>query len=156
MTRPELLADVGVVLAALVGVTDQQRDRGAGGQALVYAGEDLDLIGLSPRRGVPALAGSATLQVVGEFGRVQRQPRRAAIDHAADSRPVRLAERGDGEQLAERIGAHGRCAASSVMRALWAISSRHSRSEEHTSELQSQSNLVCRLLLEKKKKKKKK
>src|SRR5688572_32703363 len=30
------------------------------------------------------------------------------------------------------------------------------RSEEHTSELQSQSNLVCRLLLEKKKKEKKK
>src|SRR2546427_9568069 len=32
---------------------------------------------------------------------------------------------------------------------------RRKRSEEHTSELQSQSNLVCRLLLEKKKKKKK-
>src|SRR2546430_3199544 len=31
---------------------------------------------------------------------------------------------------------------------------RSRRSEEHTSELQSQSNLVCRLLLEKKKKKK--
>src|SRR2546430_9846611 len=30
--------------------------------------------------------------------------------------------------------------------------SRSARSEEHTSELQSQSNLVCRLLLEKKKK----
>src|SRR5256886_12548716 len=30
-------------------------------------------------------------------------------------------------------------------------SSRSQRSEEHTSELQSQSNLVCRLLLEKKK-----
>src|SRR2546430_5893658 len=30
---------------------------------------------------------------------------------------------------------------------------RSTRSEEHTSELQSQSNLVCRLLLEKKKKK---
>src|SRR2546430_9124741 len=29
----------------------------------------------------------------------------------------------------------------------------HARSEEHTSELQSQSNLVCRLLLEKKKQK---
>src|SRR2546430_13192258 len=28
---------------------------------------------------------------------------------------------------------------------------KHERSEEHTSELQSQSNLVCRLLLEKKK-----
>src|SRR5688572_32523832 len=33
---------------------------------------------------------------------------------------------------------------------------RAGRSEEHTSELQSQSNLVCRLLLEKKKKTKKK
>src|SRR2546427_2095595 len=31
----------------------------------------------------------------------------------------------------------------------------YNRSEEHTSELQSQSNLVCRLLLEKKKKQKK-
>src|SRR5688572_32244500 len=37
-----------------------------------------------------------------------------------------------------------------LLRVVWA------RSEEHTSELQSQSNLVCRLLLEKKKKKKKK
>src|SRR5438270_5478241 len=32
---------------------------------------------------------------------------------------------------------------------------RDSRSEEHTSELQSQSNIVCRLVLEKKKKKEK-
>src|SRR5688572_32129860 len=36
------------------------------------------------------------------------------------------------------------------------IPQQHQRSEEHTSELQSQSNLVCRLLLEKKKKKKQK
>src|SRR2546430_7199919 len=35
-------------------------------------------------------------------------------------------------------------------RSRWLVST---RSEEHTSELQSQSNLVCRLLLEKKKKK---
>src|SRR5688572_32119597 len=34
-----------------------------------------------------------------------------------------------------------------------AASAKNSRSEEHTSELQSQSNLVCRLLLEKKKQK---
>src|SRR2546430_11032654 len=33
----------------------------------------------------------------------------------------------------------------------WLEESRKRRSEEHTSELQSQSNLVCRLLLEKKK-----
>src|SRR5688572_32737076 len=37
-----------------------------------------------------------------------------------------------------------------------AFRARDDRSEEHTSELQSQSNLVCRLLLEKKKKKQKK
>src|SRR2546427_9235558 len=36
-----------------------------------------------------------------------------------------------------------------------AIADGRARSEEHTSELQSQSNLVCRLLLEKKKKKRK-
>src|SRR5256886_17407050 len=36
---------------------------------------------------------------------------------------------------------------------LLADRARENRSEEHTSELQSQSNLVCRLLLEKKKKK---
>src|SRR2546430_7823333 len=39
------------------------------------------------------------------------------------------------------------------MRANGPIRARETRSEEHTSELQSQSNLVCRLLLEKKKKK---
>src|SRR2546427_3276754 len=45
---------------------------------------------------------------------------------------------------------------SAVRREIWIATSstagsRRSRSEEHTSELQSQSNLVCRLLLEKKK-----
>src|SRR2546427_5944884 len=38
---------------------------------------------------------------------------------------------------------------------VWPLFVCHGRSEEHTSELQSQSNLVCRLLLEKKKKKQK-
>src|SRR6266478_3167489 len=41
---------------------------------------------------------------------------------------------------------HGRCAQSRC-----AACAAATRSEEHTSELQSQSNLVCRLLLEKKK-----
>src|SRR2546430_12177723 len=47
--------------------------------------------------------------------------------------------------MAGMIGHH----AQAVLMAGWAPS----RSEEHTSELQSQSNIVCRLLLEKKKKK---
>src|SRR2546430_7894329 len=42
---------------------------------------------------------------------------------------------------------------SSICKSLSLGSEPVARSEEHTSELQSQSNLVCRLLLEKKKKK---
>src|SRR2546427_1751272 len=49
-------------------------------------------------------------------------------------------------QLARRV-AHGHAPGPADL-------SRLRRSEEHTSELQSQSNLVCRLLLEKKKKNK--
>src|SRR2546430_4585194 len=52
-------------------------------------------------------------------------------------------------QIGRRPSAHSR----ELVR-IWAIASFAAgdrRSEEHTSELQSQSNLVCRLLLEKKK-----
>src|SRR2546430_9750037 len=42
-----------------------------------------------------------------------------------------------------------RLSSSAYRRRIWRLSAE--RSEEHTSELQSQSNLVCRLLLEKKK-----
>src|SRR3989475_8349963 len=47
--------------------------------------------------------------------------------------------------------AWARAAASPVSRSFRSSESILARSEEHTSELQSQSNLVCRLLLEKKK-----
>src|SRR5256886_11113985 len=59
-------------------------------------------------------------------------------DAGADQLPERLV--GDADDAGV---AHGRVRAEEVLQ----------RSEEHTSELQSQSNLVCRLLLEKKKKK---
>src|SRR2546427_8047207 len=52
--------------------------------------------------------------------------------------------------LARRaIARRSRAAADTALRDYKAQA--HGRSEEHTSELQSQSNLVCRLLLEKKK-----
>src|SRR5258706_2217698 len=41
-----------------------------------------------------------------------------------------------------------------LLAAIYAVEALRSRSEEHTSELQSLTNLVCRLLLEKKKKQK--
>src|SRR2546430_7147801 len=53
-------------------------------------------------------------------------------------------------QKGTSIGAWMNCSTSSARSRLATR-----RSEEHTSELQSQSNLVCRLLLEKKKKKRK-
>src|SRR5690606_40777331 len=70
-------------------------------------------------------------------GRARRQAARAR----AGGRPVRpgARRRGDrpgGRRLLPRYAHQGR-----------------NRSEEHTSELQSRENLVCRLLLEKKKKK---
>jgi len=50
MARAELLGDGGVILAALVGVADQQRDGGAGGAAFVDAGQNLDVVGFATRR----------------------------------------------------------------------------------------------------------
>src|SRR2546427_7382330 len=49
------------------------------------------------------------------------------------------------------VARHGAAALRVVDGALVGAVQQHGRSEEHTSELQSQSNLVCRLLLEKKK-----
>src|SRR5206468_12846273 len=58
-----------------------------------------------------------------------------------------------GSRLARRGRARRRCRRS--RRETRSSPDRTIRSEEHTSELQSRSDLVCRLLLEKKKKKKK-
>src|SRR2546430_7432033 len=56
------------------------------------------------------------------------------------------------ERTAWRTAPPWRGGRASSTRTRTCAASRSARSEEHTSELQSQSNLVCRLLLEKKKK----
>src|SRR5688572_32385738 len=80
--------------------------------------------------------------------------------HPDHRHAVRRAKKSVVEDLAERFIAlsfHHAVNASHANVALRAPANRvEHRSEEHTSELQSQSNLVCRLLLEKKKKKKQK
>src|SRR2546427_1593969 len=55
----------------------------------------------------------------------------------------------------EAVGVFVNWSSDAVMAMARAVRLASVRSEEHTSELQSQSNLVCRLLLEKKKKTKK-
>ena len=103
----EGLLDLAIVLAALVGVADQQRDRRTGGLAPVDPGEDLHLVRLVPLRGVAAAPGGAALEIVAKLLRRDRQPRRTAVDHTADRRPVAFAEGRDGQELAEGIAGHG-------------------------------------------------
>ena len=98
--------DVAIVLAALVDIADQQRDRSAGGLALIDARKDLHLIGLMPLRGEAAAPGGASLQIGAEFFGIECHSRRTTVDDAADGRPVALAEGGDSEELAEGIAGH--------------------------------------------------
>src|SRR5690606_39789871 len=74
---------------------------------------------------------------------------------AGRSAAARAAGRGDlsgrAQQPARRIRHRADCRAPAAGRAGRAARHGDRRSEEHTSELQSRENLVCRLLLEKKK-----
>src|SRR5205085_3890964 len=78
----------------------------------------------------------------------------------ADRHPVVTAPRSQCRDSVEQSSAAGRRRSRASRRSNSPHDRSHpgpehsARSEEHTSELQSQSNLVCRLLLEKKKKKK--
>src|SRR2546430_11398015 len=82
------------------------------------------------------------------------RPRAAAdarADHpATDERPARLTAAGDATAR-RQPDHHARAAGAPAAAPRWPGRWAGRRSEEHTSELQSQSNLVCRLLLEKKK-----
>src|SRR2546428_2971770 len=67
---------------------------------------------------------------------------------------VRIAEVSESTRMDKPIGVHGRAVRFGALMATVIVNDGVDiRSEEHTSELQSRSDLVCRLLLEKKKKK---
>src|SRR2546430_11223311 len=78
------------------------------------------------------------------FLMIRRPPRSTLFPYTTLFRSLRAVAR----PADDRVGAAGAEPAGGPPHA------RGTRSEEHTSELQSQSNLVCRLLLEKKKKRK--
>ena len=103
MAGTELCGDVAVVLAARVGIADQQGDGCTGGLAFVHATEYLDLVGFTARGGMARLARGTPVQVGAELFHRDFQPRRATIDHAADGGAMRLAEGGDAEQMAKTI-----------------------------------------------------
>src|SRR5256885_8841704 len=74
---------------------------------------------------------------------IRRPPRSTLFPYTTLFRSKRRERNADGQVLTEKdLDTH---------RNRWVIEKREFRSEEHTSELQSPCNLVCRLLLEKKK-----
>src|SRR2546430_12578403 len=79
------------------------------------------------------------------FLMIRRPPRSTLFPYTTLFRSVRSGK--TTSEIAHDLGHSGHAAVSRRVKQL-----RKKRSEEHTSELQSQSNLVCRLLLEKKKK----
>src|SRR5256886_6399962 len=111
----------------------------------------------------PALRGDERRAHRGVVGcRATAHPRPATLSGEAES-PSQRKGRPTIVSAAQRASGPNRCAAAARICALatrlapafaaaYAASTTSPRSEEHTSELQSQSNLVCRLLLEKKKK----
>src|SRR5690606_40798393 len=90
--------------------------------------------------------------VLRKDGRLQcPQPGAVRLDHLLPDQ--RLADTAAAVSLVDVDGALGdaRIALAVRHRAQGRPADDHARSEEHTSELQSRENLVCRLLLEKKK-----
>src|SRR2546430_9119101 len=80
---------------------------------------------------------------------IRRPPRSTLFPYTTLFRSHALVHGFLQEPLAVQVVGPGR----GVFELEWPVVRLPVRSEEHTSELQSQSNLVCRLLLEKKKKK---
>ena len=112
-----LPGDVAIVLGALVDILDQHGDRRAGGDeriaVLDHAGEDLHLVGLAPLGDEAGLAGTTAVELLLDVLAREADAGRAAVDHAAERRPVALAPGGDAEEVAEAVE-HG----PSVSRAL--------------------------------------
>src|SRR2546430_6544631 len=77
---------------------------------------------------------------------IRRPPRSTLFPYTTLFRSARVAT---APHLRASAVAHGPRSGTPI--AACGVCTQHQRSEEHTSELQSQSNLVCRLLLEKKK-----
>src|SRR2546421_8948708 len=92
---------------------------------------------------------------------IRRPPRSTLFPYTTLFRSLELRARfrqvvGEQEVGAGAIGAvHRRHRGGHLSRRYHTLDVHHRRSEEHTSELQSRSDLVCRLLLEKKKKEQK-
>ena len=97
----ELCGDRRVVARALIDVVDLHGDRRAGGQSVEHARQDADLVRFLALRGEARLARAAAIQPRLDVGLGQSDARWAAVDHAADCRPMAFDPGGDAKQMAE-------------------------------------------------------
>src|SRR5208337_1171164 len=104
--------DVAVILGTLVHVVDEDADRRSGrhlpARIVVYhhPGEDARLIRFATLGGEARRSRPAAVEFGLDVGRLQRNPRWAAVDDAAYPRPMALAERGDAKEMAEAVVRH--------------------------------------------------
>src|SRR5205807_5528296 len=104
----------------------------------------------------PSLPTSSSLHTAPPTTEIYTLSLHDALPILADDRctqPVKLSAHFDGHRAAQRVSAGlvGKTENSDRLRSEIRHQLANDRSEEHTSELQSPCNLVCRLLLEKKK-----
>src|SRR5256886_9198696 len=143
LTRQLYATDASIYQIEPIGVAFPKDARQA--SAVIRAAADAG-VSVTPRGAGTSLVGNAIGEgLIVEFSRYNRQ----ITELDLEKRSVRVGAGVVLDHLNDFLRPHGFCFGPDV-----ATSSRATRSEEHTSELQSQSNLVCRLLLEKKKKKK--
>ena len=112
VARPVLVLDVGIILGALIDIIDDERNWRPGRHLRAArfvdedARQDAHRIRLLALRGEARLARPALVEPGLDIGFRERNARRAAVDHAADRRPVALAEGRDPEKVAEGVERH--------------------------------------------------
>ena len=107
--RAEGISDVAVILGALVGVLDDERNRRASGATLENAGQDFHLIlflALGRKRRRTRLA---TIQVTLQIRFAERDTRRHAIDNRGQRDAMRLARGHHPKNLSNAVTGHVRC-----------------------------------------------
>ena len=106
MPRTNDIAEIRVVRRPRIRVLNEYGEGRAGCPPVIEAGENTNLVRFLPGRRRGVAAWSAPMHMPGKFLHIQREAGRQSVQHGADSRPVRFAEKGDGEMLAD-CGAHG-------------------------------------------------
>jgi len=106
VTGPANIAYIIIVRRVAVGVAHQYRNGRAQGFTFKHAGQNFRLIGLAAAGGRPALTRPPPPQLAGDVLKRKRDPRRAAVDYTAQSRPVGFAKRDYLKNFAKTISRH--------------------------------------------------